>query len=83
MSILNAVSTQFDKYTIFRIADYSNCSDGWSPFIVKSTNYNWDAGWGIAENGSLEKAIGCVNDYGLPIQNVNLVRLYLGRSNVP
>ncbi len=48
LRVLNDASLNPNSISIFVVGKYSNDSEDWSPFIIKTSDWSWTDGYGIA-----------------------------------
>jgi len=73
--IADDVSLKPNKISIFVVGSHTSNSGGgigWGPFVIKTDNYHWPNGYGLARNNKDEKAIFFINKYSDNNVNNNL-----------
>ena len=63
LRVQDAASLRPNTISVFVVGSYTNLSATWAPFVLKTTSWAWDDGYGIARFNAQGNIEGFVNDY--------------------
>lgn len=63
LTISNDNSLNPNEISLIVVGRYESDSESWAPFVIKSSDWNWDDGYALARNNGENKIIGYINEY--------------------